>query len=456
MQVDEHAPAQQPVHLFLAGGVAAHQTLDGGRFVCGVVIDVELRMLRPTRHEPVDEDLERAPLGLRVERPVRLVAAVAVRGAEEVLEAAVRSERVPFDVEEDVAGRGRRQGGEPLVRLDRREQLADAPALPARLILDPRLLADTGQRGAADTVDRRHHGQAQGAETDHRRHVPLDEPAPLTAGDAGDERQMVVGPAPIRTGSAPVADRTVLNGLRVGLRRRVRMRLEAPPDGAVVRRVLGDPEARVDRPAAPAQRQVHRLRRGPLPALQQVGVQEELQQRGALGRPRELGVDYLVRPAAQLTRPLHPDQEVRVSAPAPVAVLQPALVDHVRPAPHRVHGARRGLRPVALRERHAGRGDGLHGAALGGEPLQQVLLVLDPALPQHVGARVVVGLRPLELAQRDGAAQARQVAAGEVAAQIGGRERQPAGRMAHGAWAETIARAGIRICQGEQRASIVP
>ena len=195
-------------------------------------------MLRPTRHEPVDEDLERAPLGLRVERPVRLVAAAAVHGAEEVLEAAVRGERIPLDVEEDVAARGRRECGEPLVRLDRREQLADAAALPARLILDPRLLADAGQRGVADTVDRRHHGQAQGAETGHRRHVPLDEPAPLTAGDAGDERQMVVGPAPIRTGSAPVADRTVLDGLRVGLRRRVRMRLETPPDGAVVRRVL--------------------------------------------------------------------------------------------------------------------------------------------------------------------------------------------------------------------------
>ena len=59
--------------------------------------------------------------------------------------------------------------------------------------------------------------------------------------------------------------------------------------------------------------------------------------------------------------------------------------------------------------------------------------MLDPALLQHVGARVVVGGRRLDLAERDGAAQARQVAAGEVAAEIGGREREPAVGVVHGA-----------------------
>ena len=433
VQVHEHPPAQQPVHLVLAGGVAAHQALDGRGLVRGVVIDVEVRVLRPTRHEPVDEVLERAPLGRRVERPARLVAAVAVHGAEEVLQAAVPREGVALDVEEDVAGRGRRQCGQPPVRLDRRDQLVDAAPLPARLNLDPRLVADAGERGGADAVDRRLHRQAQGAEIRHRGHSPLDEPAPLAAGDAGDQRQMVVRPPPVRADSAPVAEPAVLDRLRVGPRRRVRMRLEAPPDGAVVRRVLGHPEARVDPPLAPAQRQVHPLRLGPLHALQQVRVQQELQQRRTLGRPRELRIDHLVRPVAQPARPLHPNQEVGVPAPAPVRVLQPALVDDARPPPHRLHGARRGRGAILLRERHADRGYGLHGAALGGEPLQQTLLVLDAALPQHVRARVVVGRRPLDLAERDGAAQARQVAAGEVAAQIGGRERQPPALVSHGA-----------------------
>ena len=433
MQVDEHAPAQQPVHLVLAGGVAAHQALDGRGFVGGVVIDVEVRMLRPARHEPVDEVLERAPLGRRVERPARLVATVAVHRAEEVVQAAVPREGVPFDVEEDVARRGRRQRGEPPVRLDRRDQLVDAAALPARLVLDPCLVTDAGQGTATDALDRQRHGQAQGAEIRQRDHVPLDEPAPLTAGDAGDERQMVVGAAPVRADAAPVAERAVLDRLRVGPRWRIRMRFEAPPDGAVVRRVLGHPEARVDPPLAPAQRQVHFLRRSPLHVLQQVRVQKQLQQRRTLGRPRELRVDHLVRPAAQPARLRHPNQEIRVSAPAPVGILQPPLVDHVRSAPHGVHGARRRLRPVPLREGQAGRGDGLDGGALGGEPLQQALLVLDAALPQHLGARIVVGRRPLDLAERDRAAQARQVVAGEVVAQIGGRERQPAALVTHGA-----------------------
>ena len=42
VQVDEDAPAEQPVHLVLARGVAAHQALDGRRLVRGVVVDVEV------------------------------------------------------------------------------------------------------------------------------------------------------------------------------------------------------------------------------------------------------------------------------------------------------------------------------------------------------------------------------------------------------------------------------
>ena len=83
-------------------------------------------------------------------------------------------------------------------------------------------------------------------------------------------------------------------------------------------------------------------------------------------------------------------------------------------------------------ERRVGRGDDLHRAPFRREPLQETLLVLDAALLQNVAAGVVVRRRPFEPAQRDGPAQGRQVTAGEVAAEIGGREREPAVGEAHG------------------------
>ena len=145
MEVDEHAAAQQPVDLVLAGRVAAHQALDGGGLVGTVVVDVEAGMLFPVRHDVVDEALERALLARRVECPRRVVVAVAVRDAEQVLEPAVRCEGVPFEVEEHVAVRRLWQRREPLVGLDRRDEFVDAAALVPRLVLHPRLLADADQ-----------------------------------------------------------------------------------------------------------------------------------------------------------------------------------------------------------------------------------------------------------------------------------------------------------------------
>lgn len=86
-----------------------------------------------------------------------------------------------------------------------------------------------------------------------------------------------------------------------------------------------------------------------------------------------------------------------------------------------------------LRERRLGWGDDFHGAAFPCEPFQQPLFVLDPALFQHVGTRVVVRRRRLGLPERDRAAQARQMMAGEVAAEVGGGERESAVGVAHGA-----------------------
>ena len=388
-------------------------------------------MLLPAHHDPVDEALEHALLGLLIERPVRVVPAVAVRGAEQVLQTAVRREGIPFEIEEDVAGRRFRQRGESLARLDRRDQLVDAPAFPPRPILHPRLLADPGQRAVAHALDSRDDRHFERRQIRHRRHVARDQPAPLAAGDTGDERQVVVGPALLRARLLPLAEPAVIDRLGVGLRRRPGVRLETAPDGAVVRGVLDHTEARACQAVAPVERQVHPRRLHALHPRQQVRVQQKLQQRLALGAAGQLGVEHLVRPAAQRARGAHPEQEVGVAAPAPILVLQAPLVDHVDPAPHRLRGALGGVRAVLVRERCVGRGDSCDAAAVGRELFQQALLVLDPALLQNLSARVVVRRRRLDLAARDGAAQARQVAAGEVAAEIGGRELQPAVGVAH-------------------------
>ena len=242
---------------------------------------------------------------------------------------------------------------------------------------------------------------------------------------------MVVGAALLCAGLLPVADRAMIDRFRVGLRRCSGVRLETQADGAVVRRIFHDPEARLDPAVAAAEREVHPLRFGLLHPRQQVGVQQKLQQRLALGAAGQLRVEHLVRPAAQRALPVHAEQEVGVAAPPAVVVLQASLVDHIGPAPHRLSRLRGSRRPVPVRERRVGRGDGCHGAPVGRELFQEPLFVLDAALSEHVGARVVVRRRRIDLPERHGAAQARQVAAGEVAAEVGGREGEPAVGATH-------------------------
>ena len=59
--------------------------------------------------------------------------------------------------------------------------------------------------------------------------------------------------------------------------------------------------------------------------------------------------------------------------------------------------------------------------------------MLEAALPQDLGAWVVVRRRRLQLPECDATAQAREVVAGEMPAEIGGREQKLAVGMAHGA-----------------------
>ena len=432
VQVDEHVAAEQTVHLLPAGGVPARQALDRGRLVGAVVVDVEAGMPRPARHDPVDEALERALLVRRVERPAGVVPAGPVRHPEQVLQTAVPREGVAFDVEEYVAGRRRRQRREPLAPLDRRDELADAPALAPRPILHARLLADAGQRGGADPVQPGDQRQVERAQIGHRRDAARHEPAPLAAGDAGDQRQMIVGPAPFRARLLPRAERAMLDRFRIRLRRRVGVGLETPAHRAVVRRVLHDPEALEARAVAPAEDKAHPPGFASLGSRQQVRVQEKLQQRLALCAAGQLRVEHLVRPAAQRAAPVHAEQEVGIAAPAPGVVLQTPLVDDVDPARHRVARARRRRRRVPPRQRRVRFDDRLHHAAFGPEPLHEPPLVLHAALPQHVAAGIVVRRRRLDLAERDGPVESRQVAAREVAGEIGGRERKPAGGAPHG------------------------
>ena len=153
VEVNEDAAAQQPVDLVLAGRVAAHQALDGGGLVGAVVVDVKAGVLLPARHDNVDEALEHAPFARLVERPRRVVVAIAVRDAEQVLEPVVRREDVPLEVEEYVAVLRLGQRREPLVGLHRRDELVHTAAFASCLVLHPRLLADVAQRGLADPVE---------------------------------------------------------------------------------------------------------------------------------------------------------------------------------------------------------------------------------------------------------------------------------------------------------------
>ena len=210
------------------------------------------------------------------------------------------------------------------------------------------------------------------------------------------------------------------------------MRLEPPPDRTVVRRVLRNPEAGRVLAAAPAERQMHQLGFDALRLRQQVRVQKKLQQRLALRTAGQLRIEHLVRPSPQRTRPVYPEQEVRIAAPPPAVVLHAPLVDHVGPAAHRFPRARGGRCGVPVRERRVGWDDRLDGAPGRREPPEETPLVLHAALCQNLGSWVVVQRLRLEFPQCDCATQAREVAAGEIAAEVRGREPEPAVGMAHG------------------------
>ena len=86
-----------------------------------------------------------------------------------------------------------------------------------------------------------------------------------------------------------------------------------------------------------------------------------------------------------------------------------------------------------VRERRVGWDDRLDESPLRREAIQETLLMLKAALSQYLGAGIVVRRPRFELPECDGQAQPREVATGQMATEVRGREREPAVGVAHGA-----------------------
>ena len=114
-KVHEDALAQHVVDLVLARAISTHQSLEGCRLIRCVVIDVEVRVGGPTLGEEVHQTLERVVFGLERElapllaRPEGVEGAVHLEHAEQVVEAVLEGVGVTLDIEEEVAGRWRRE-----------------------------------------------------------------------------------------------------------------------------------------------------------------------------------------------------------------------------------------------------------------------------------------------------------------------------------------------------------
>ena len=454
VQVDEDVAAQQLVHLGLAGAVAPGEALHGRRLVRGVVVDVHPRVAAQPVHREVDEGLERAPLGAGrdlavLDRPERVesrrvwIARGVTFGrfdhAEEVVDTvALRRavERVPLDVEEEVALRWWRQHAESVVRCEgvlavAREgdalEIRRAPSLA--LDLHARLLVDALEcRGARS---RHLRGERQGGlrERGPRGDLELDQSAALSRGEAGHAGE-VVGLAQLSAAAErPAADRAVVRGFRGrgdrgDIRRRLtaEVLLEAPRDEAVVGREVADAEARRLRLHA-AEGEVHLRRDEPLHRADHVRVQRELEHGRRLRVPRELRVPDFVRPRAEVAPGVgwRVDAAEEVCVPLPPSVEEHRLVDHVGAASHRVEGCL-ATPPQSLEDGPLAIGvlaDLDHGetAALVPQAGEEALLVLVSALGDAVEDRILL-VRWFELPLGDGAVEVGEMHALDEADEI--------------------------------------
>ena len=443
-QVDQDPLAQELVDLCLARPVAPHQALQGGRLVRRVVVDVEVRVAFEALHEEVHQALEGAPLAVErelvglVARPDRGELVVDVEDPEEVVEAVVERVRIALDVEEEIAGRGRRERGEPAIELDRRvggrdEQLVRQSILAPALELDPRLLTDPYQCRGADVLEWRFHRQRQVAERFEGRDATLDQRTTLSRGDPGDEAQVIVAAAAGSAFGRPTTDIAVLDGFRVRARRWVgRWRLvgkrpeEAVSCAAVVGHEVVDPEP-LHRPGAAAERDVQPLGTDILDPLELVDVRADLEDGARLDVAGELRIGDLVVVRAPARRPLgrvHPQQEVGM--PAEGAVEEGRLIDHVGAGGHRLdgHGGRGTESLAAIRRRPVGR-DLDHVAARRAQIGEEPRLMLEAAATDDVELRVGAH-RPTDEAGQRRALELGQMLTGEIGDEVRGRIDRPA------------------------------
>ncbi len=324
------------------------------------MVDVRARVLGEARGREVHELLERALLlgaGVRPERREPLFAVGRDR-AEEVLEPLPRQRvRIALHVEEDVAGRGRRERGQ---RVGIDDLVGDfAGGVLADLDRGLRPQRRERRRGqVARAVLRRGRGQCvDGAEPGR------DELAALVGPHARDQRQVPVGLTRARAVLGETASRAGRALVVPDLHRQGGGAVLQPRAQPFQQRqeVLDTQGFR----AAVAEQQVHVRPGGPARTAQRVGVRGQLHHRGRLRVPGELRVVDLVAAGGV------PLQEV--GAAGELAVVEDRLVDHRRPGPQRLLRRLRGEDRVVLLDLD-------DGAAFAPQPLERRRLVRPAVL----------------------------------------------------------------------------
>ena len=170
------------------------------------------------------------------------------------------------------------------------------------------------------------------------------------------------------------------------------------------------------------------LRRDTLDLRQAIGVGRELQERGGLDAPHELGVGRFVAPGPEPARAV--DANEKVGMPSPASVEERRLVDRIGAGAHRVDGP--GLGVVEVLER-PGRihGEPRDDLALALEALEQAPLVLEPLFLHEIEQRIVVH-GPAPVASCAAQLERCQVLARKVPDEVGGAQYQSPFEDLHG------------------------
>src|SRR6185437_95201 len=229
----------------------------------------------------------------------------------------------PLEVEEEVAVVGVRQAVQAMSLAGGlgEEGPGKDPVGAAADLLGGLLLQPAVGAGPDGQAGRR--GGGCGGEGGDGGDAGAGQPVDLLPADAGDEGQVVVGPAAVGTPLVPPAQGAVFDGVRVG-RNGVEGGGEADRGGP---EVGGD--GRVGEPpvGAVAEGQHQPLRVGALQRGEEVAVEGHLEEGGGSGVAGQLGVDDVVAERPEGRGAVGADEEVGVAEPG--AVEEGALVDDV-------------------------------------------------------------------------------------------------------------------------------